>query len=66
MIRTPIGYHTFRVCGITAYLQHGGMLEKATMSANHASTRTTQLYDASAWTRRYDDQASLFLFCPGR
>jgi hypothetical protein len=31
--------------GITAYLKNGGTLEKAASMANHASTRTTQLYD---------------------
>jgi site-specific recombinase XerD len=49
-IRTKIGNHTFRATGITAYLKNGGTLEKAAMIANHASTRTTQLYD-----RRSDD-----------
>ena len=34
-----------RATGITAYLKNGGTLEKAAMIANHASTRTTQLYD---------------------
>jgi hypothetical protein len=29
----------------TAYLKNGGTLEKAETMANHASTRTTQLYD---------------------
>ena len=40
-----IGCHTFRATGITAYLKNGGTLEKAAQMANHASTRTTQLYD---------------------
>ena len=44
-IRTRIGNHTFRATGITTYLKNGGTLEKATMIANHASTRATQLYD---------------------
>ena len=30
---------------ITAYLKNGGTLENAAAMANHASTRTTQLYD---------------------
>jgi len=42
--------HTFRATGITAYLMNGGTLENAATMANHASTRTTQLYD-----RRSDD-----------
>ena len=42
---TPIGCHTFRATGITAYLENEGTLDKAAQMANHASTRTTQLYD---------------------
>ncbi len=49
-IETKIGNHTFRATGITAYLKNGGTLENAAAMANHASTRTTQLYD-----RRRDD-----------
>jgi len=49
-IATEVGCHTFRATGITAYLKNGGTLEKAAVMANHASTRTTQLYD-----RRSDD-----------
>ncbi len=49
-IETKIGNHTFRATGITAYLTNGGMLEKAATMANHASIKTTQLYD-----RRSDD-----------
>ena len=44
-IETKIGNHTFRATGITAYLKNAGTLEKAAAMANHASTRTTQLYD---------------------
>lgn len=47
---TAICNHTFRATGITAYLQNGGTIERAAHMANHASTRTTQLYD-----RRPDD-----------
>lgn len=49
-LKTLIGNHTFRATGITAYLKNGGTLENAAAMANHASTRTTQLYD-----RRSDD-----------
>lgn len=49
-IATKVGNHSFRATGITAYLKNGGTLEKAAAMANHASTRTTQLYD-----RRFDD-----------
>ncbi|MGQ0443581.1 MAG: tyrosine-type recombinase/integrase [Beijerinckiaceae bacterium] len=51
-IKTKIGNHTFRATGITAYLKNGGTLEKAAAMANHASTRTTQLYD-----RRRDEMS---------
>ena len=51
-IETKIGNHTFRATGITAYLKNGGTLEKAAAMANHASMRTTQLYD-----RRRDEMS---------
>ena len=44
-IGTRVGNHSFRATGITAYLKAGGTLENAAAMANHASTRTTQLYD---------------------
>jgi integrase/recombinase XerC len=44
-IATLIGNHSFRATGITTYLKNGGALENAAAMANHASTRTTQLYD---------------------
>lgn len=47
-IATQISNHTFRATGITAYLKNGGTLERAAAIANHASTRTTQLYDRRA------------------
>jgi site-specific recombinase XerD len=53
-IETSIGNHTFRATGITAYLKNGGQLETAAAMANHASTRTTQIYDRRA------DQVSLY------
>lgn len=52
-INTDVCCHTFRATGITAYLKNGGTLEKAANMANHASTRTTQLYD------RRSDEVSL-------
>ena len=51
-IATKVGNHSFRATGITAYLKNGGTLEKAASMANHASTRTTQLYD-----RRRDEMS---------
>lgn len=52
-IATKIGNHTFRATGITAYLKNGGMLEHVQTIANHASPRTTKLYD------RRSDEISL-------
>ena len=44
-IETKNGNHTFRATDFTAYLKYGGQLETAAAIADHASTRTTQLYD---------------------
>jgi integrase len=44
-ILAPIGNHTMRATGITAYLGGGGVLEHAQTMAAHASPRTTKLYD---------------------
>jgi site-specific recombinase XerD len=52
-IQTRIGNHTFRATGITAYLKNKGTLEHAQTLANHASPRTTKLYD------RRSDEISL-------
>lgn len=52
-IATKIGNHTFRATGITAYLKNNGTLEHAQTIANHASPRTTKLYD------RRSDEISL-------
>jgi integrase/recombinase XerD len=52
-IKTKIGNHTLRATGITDYLKSDGSLSKARKMANHADTRTTQLYD------RRSDTASL-------
>lgn len=41
----PIGNHSFRATGITAYLSNGGALEHAQAMAAHESARTTKLYD---------------------
>ena len=40
-----IGNHSFRGTGITTYLENEGTLELAQEMANHASPRTTKLYD---------------------
>jgi site-specific recombinase XerD len=44
-IFAPIGNHSFRATGITAYLGNGGALEHAQEMAAHESPRTTKLYD---------------------
>ena len=54
-IETKVGNHSFRATGITAYLKNGGTLEKAAYMANHASTRTTQLYDRRRDETSLDD-----------
>ena len=43
-ITAPIGNHSFRATGITAYLSNGGTLEHAQAMAAHESPRTTKLY----------------------
>ncbi len=54
-IKTAACNHTFRGTGITAYLENGGTLERAQSMANHASTRTTQLYDRRSDKATLDD-----------
>ncbi len=44
-IMAPIGNHSFRSTGITAYLVNGSTLEHAQAMAAHESPRTTKLYD---------------------
>jgi site-specific recombinase XerD len=44
-IAAPIGNHSMRATGITAYLGNGGALEHAQEMAGHESPRTTKLYD---------------------
>ena len=44
-VMAPIGNHSFRATGITAYLANGGTLEHAQSMAAHESPRTTKLYD---------------------
>ena len=47
-VTTHVGNYTFRATGVTAYLKNGGTLERTAQMANHASIRTTQLYDRRA------------------
>ena len=44
-IYAPIGNHSFRATGITAYLRNGGAPEHTQSMAAHESPRTTKLYD---------------------
>jgi site-specific recombinase XerC len=44
-IKTKIGNHSLRAAGITDYLKSEGSLDEARRMANHADTRTTQLYN---------------------
>jgi integrase/recombinase XerC len=60
-IKTRIGNHTFRATGITAYLKNGGILEQAAAMANHASTRTTQLYDRRRDELTLDEVERIFI-----
>jgi integrase/recombinase XerD len=39
--------HSFRATGMTLYMDAGGDLESARQLANHASVKTTQLYNRS-------------------
>jgi site-specific recombinase XerD len=44
-IGAPIGNHSFRATGITAYPSNGGLLEHAQEMAAHSSPRTTKLHE---------------------
>ncbi len=59
-IKTAACKHRCRGTGITAYLGNGGTLERAQHMANHASTRTTQLYDRRSDKATLDDVESLW------
>jgi len=54
-IHAPIGNHTFRATGITAYLAKGGALEHAQEMAAHESPRTTKLDDRTNERLTQDD-----------
>jgi integrase/recombinase XerD len=54
-IKTRIGNHSLRATGITDYLKSDGSLAKAREMANHADTRTTQLYDRRADVAALDE-----------
>ncbi len=54
-IKTRIGNHSLRATGITDYLKSDGSLSEARKMANHADTRTTQLYDRRGDTASLDE-----------
>lgn len=54
-IKTRIGNHSMRATGITDYLKSDGSLSEARKMANHADTRTTQLYDRRSDTASLDE-----------
>ena len=54
-IKTRIGNHSLRATGITDYLKSDGSLAEARKMANHADTRTTQLYDRRADVASLDE-----------
>src|ERR1700730_10681728 len=56
-IHAPIGNHTFRATGITAYLSNGSALEHAQEMAAHESPRTTKLYDRTKERLTQDEVA---------
>ena len=61
-INAPIGYHSFRATGITAYLANGGALEHAQTMAAHESPRTTKLYDRTQDRLTQDEVEKIKLF----
>jgi integrase len=42
---THVGNHSFRATGVIACLKNGGTARTRRVNGNHASVRTTQLYD---------------------
>ena len=60
-IHAPIGNHTFRATGITAYLSNGGALEHAQEMAAHESPRTTKLYDRTKERLTEDEEERIRL-----
>jgi hypothetical protein len=52
-IMAPIGNHSFRVTGITAYLANGGTLEHAqSMAAHAANNQALRSYQGAAYPAR--------------
>jgi integrase len=60
-IYAPIGNHSFRATGITAYLSNGGALEHAQEMAADESPRTTKLYDRTKERLTQDEVERIIL-----
>ena len=61
-IVTRLGNHSFRAAGIKAVSEKtAARMEKAAQMANHASTRTTQLYDRRREELSFDEVARIRL-----
>jgi site-specific recombinase XerD len=60
-IMAPIGNHSFRATGITAYLANGGTLKHAQSMAAHESPRTTKLYDRTNERLTHDEVERIML-----
>jgi Phage integrase family len=60
-IVAPIGNHSFRATGISAYLANGGALEHAQSMAAHESPRTTKLYDRTKERLTQDEVERIML-----
>jgi site-specific recombinase XerD len=60
-IMAPIGNHSFRATGITAYLANGSTLEHAQSMAGHESPRTTKLYDRTKERLTQDEVERIML-----
>jgi len=59
-IKARVGNHSMRATGITDYLKSkGSSLSEAHKMANHADTRTTQLYDRRADVASLDEYAKV-------
>ena len=63
-IKTRIGNHSMRATGITDYLKSDGSLSEARKMANHADTRTTQLYDRRGDVASLDEYGKVVTLTP--
>ena len=55
--------HTFLTSGITTFLENGRAIEKGRDIVEHASIRTTQLYDRKCPAVKMDDVVLINLRC---